>query len=498
MVGLRFDRRRALATGIALSGAGVGVLVLSYPIERLLTEYGWRGTALIISGIFLNCCVFAAMIFPKKTSGKQEDPSVIAKDNFDRKDEHLVFPYRTRHGDNKRDQCAGNPLLHGSFPIIYIHTTPTRAEDDTKGIEFRQQTKSAVIVSSQNPKIWCSEPLLSFNPTEKLRSVDTQLDEQRDAKRIPQGTEGKLTLWLRRHLYLSTNVSFHMLLFVMCLYTGMFQVIMYLPDLAVSRGLSRPEAALLLSAFGVTNVIGRILVGALSNLRRVDSTVLYAAGLLLLALNTTVLPHCSSLPHFVTASIVFGLCCASCISLRTVVIADVMSSDLLVDAFGVICVAQGVCYMVLPSLCGRLYQSSGGFVGPLYLIAAMCDATLAKTIEDRKRVVKKRSKTLNVMDIGQETEVETNGMNCVASEKESVSMELRVQKVPSQTVSSGLSSSRDFMFDHGRFHFYIDLENYDPLKTIVYCVGEAPLDLGYFCHVPTRPILSDPNEVTLS
>lgn len=64
VVGLYFSRRRALATGIAMSGSGVGTFVYAYLCEALLNEFSWRGTVLIMAGIILNCVVCAALFRP--------------------------------------------------------------------------------------------------------------------------------------------------------------------------------------------------------------------------------------------------------------------------------------------------------------------------------------------------------------------------------------------------------------------------------------------------
>jgi len=64
IVGVRFERRRALATGVAVCGTGVGTVALAPLVEHLLRLYGWRGTLLIEAGLLLNCCVCAGLYRP--------------------------------------------------------------------------------------------------------------------------------------------------------------------------------------------------------------------------------------------------------------------------------------------------------------------------------------------------------------------------------------------------------------------------------------------------
>ena len=54
IVSFYFGQRRALATGIAVCGSGMGVLVFSPVARFLLDTYGWRGGNLILAGFVLN------------------------------------------------------------------------------------------------------------------------------------------------------------------------------------------------------------------------------------------------------------------------------------------------------------------------------------------------------------------------------------------------------------------------------------------------------------
>ena len=64
VVGLYFTRKRAVATGIATSGSGLGTFAYAYICDNLLKEYHWRGTVLILAGLVLNCAVCGALFRP--------------------------------------------------------------------------------------------------------------------------------------------------------------------------------------------------------------------------------------------------------------------------------------------------------------------------------------------------------------------------------------------------------------------------------------------------
>ncbi|XP_032872822.1 monocarboxylate transporter 13-like [Amblyraja radiata] len=64
MISRYFDKRRALATGLAFTGVGIASFFFS-PLFRLLIDaYTWRGALRVLSAILLNLCVCAALLRP--------------------------------------------------------------------------------------------------------------------------------------------------------------------------------------------------------------------------------------------------------------------------------------------------------------------------------------------------------------------------------------------------------------------------------------------------
>jgi hypothetical protein len=59
-----FEKKRSLATGIAVCGSGLGTFLFAPLTEYLIVEYGWRGAMLIIAGFVLNCAILGALFRP--------------------------------------------------------------------------------------------------------------------------------------------------------------------------------------------------------------------------------------------------------------------------------------------------------------------------------------------------------------------------------------------------------------------------------------------------
>lgn len=76
VVGLYFNRKRAIATGIAMSGSGLGTFAYAYLTNYLIMTYDWRGTILILSGILLNgvvCGLLFRPLLPSKLNGSRSE-----------------------------------------------------------------------------------------------------------------------------------------------------------------------------------------------------------------------------------------------------------------------------------------------------------------------------------------------------------------------------------------------------------------------------------------
>ncbi|KAI8421593.1 hypothetical protein MSG28_009610 [Choristoneura fumiferana] len=65
-VGFYFERWRALATGLALCGSGVGTFVFAPLTQKLIDSFGWRLTIVILAGFVLLCVIFGALFRPIK------------------------------------------------------------------------------------------------------------------------------------------------------------------------------------------------------------------------------------------------------------------------------------------------------------------------------------------------------------------------------------------------------------------------------------------------
>ena len=67
-----FEKRRGLATGLAVTGSGIGAFVYPVFLEFLLSTYSWRGTMFLLGGLSLHIIAAGALFFPIKENSRKE------------------------------------------------------------------------------------------------------------------------------------------------------------------------------------------------------------------------------------------------------------------------------------------------------------------------------------------------------------------------------------------------------------------------------------------
>ncbi|XP_018573059.1 monocarboxylate transporter 7 isoform X1 [Anoplophora glabripennis] len=82
-IGFYFERWRALATGIAVCGSGIGTFLFAPLSEALITNLGWRSALLCQGALVLSCIIYGALFRPlkptkvKELDDKEEKPELI-------------------------------------------------------------------------------------------------------------------------------------------------------------------------------------------------------------------------------------------------------------------------------------------------------------------------------------------------------------------------------------------------------------------------------------
>ncbi|CAG2225615.1 SLC16A14 [Mytilus edulis] len=387
-VGLYFTQRRAIATGIAMSGSGLGVIVYPYLTQLLLDMYDWRNTLLIIAALCLNAVVCGALFRP------------LTRRNIDSSACKCLEENSVSDSDERRSMLSFRCKNEDSF-------SPTKIYNSTSGIgeELKSFLNTNINDNIDKRQFFSEQHLNSIKPTDvgkteyhfflspRLRSdvfysgsvnflpsYDCKFkngleDETEKAK------ENKDSLFLSC-IQMFRQLRFTLLLCCMVMWTSQSITMTYIPDMVVSKGIPRYHAAMLISIIGVTNTVVRILAGFTVDFFHVRSIHLYLGALCLGAITNIALPWCDSFPLLATCAVGFGICMGTVVCLRTILIADILGIDQLTVAFGIIAFFQGFTFIIDPPLAGFIYDMTGSYVYPFlmtgcfYIIGAIMCAIL--------------------------------------------------------------------------------------------------------------------------
>uniref|UniRef100_A0A1A8F588 Solute carrier family 16, member 5 (Monocarboxylic acid transporter 6) n=2 Tax=Nothobranchius korthausae TaxID=1143690 RepID=A0A1A8F588_9TELE len=87
ILGHYFVRRRAFANAMSSTGTALGLCILPFLGNYLHTQFGWRGSFLILGAVLLNCCVCGAVMRPLQPSRHRGPPLMDHKPPSDQEDE---------------------------------------------------------------------------------------------------------------------------------------------------------------------------------------------------------------------------------------------------------------------------------------------------------------------------------------------------------------------------------------------------------------------------
>jgi len=151
---------------------------------------------------------------------------------------------------------------------------------------------------------------------------------------------------------------------------GFYTPFVYLPNMASQfDNISPDEAAVLISVIGVSNTVGRVLSGWLSDFPWVNSLVVTNIAIILSAVSVFLFPFCTSYGAFVTMALLFGFFVAAYISLSSIVLVDLLGLDNLTSAFGLLTLFRGSSSMIGPPINGMIFEATQTYSFSFYVSA---------------------------------------------------------------------------------------------------------------------------------
>jgi MFS family permease len=143
---------------------------------------------------------------------------------------------------------------------------------------------------------------------------------------------------------------------------------MYIVDRAALQGISPDRGAYLLSVIGITNTVGRVFCGWISDRPQVDALLINNLALVVGGTVTLLSPFLFN--TFVSLSVygaIFGFSIACFAALRSVITVNLLGLERLTNAFGLLLLPQGIATIVGAPFAGWLFDVTGSYDASFYV-----------------------------------------------------------------------------------------------------------------------------------
>ena len=363
IIGSYFEKRRALANGMAFAAGSAGTFVSPPLIKYLLDSYGLDGTFYILGGIVFHVSV-AGMLFRtpefyvprylmrqkllrlKATAIESQTDKVvdIAEDiEMGAVTEEIPsssdLPVSAMCRSCERGECDST----GTADVaITVDSTSTQ-----RGEEYKMCTMSTTKSVHEN---WTSEEVVvPVSDSITIYVINTSTDDgatnecdsecdtiaTNDIETSPDGCSESS----EKDTY-DWNVLKHPLLYIYILSLSLSDssfnnAFMMMPPHAGDIGISKFKAVFLVSVLGITDGISRLLTGCFADLNMIDKKHIYRASIALCGLLFFVFPLVKQYLHLAVVCGFCGLFSGSFVVLAPVLLAEELGSVNIPVTYGV-------------------------------------------------------------------------------------------------------------------------------------------------------------------
>ncbi|KAF5273450.1 hypothetical protein FQA39_LY07467 [Lamprigera yunnana] len=296
--------------------------------------------------------------------------------------------------DGKNEKAT--PLLEhedGLKPIILTGRRHTISERRTKAVgEDGTKKKASVIGTDINRPLYrddiffsaslnrlpqyTSQCSLAYNLSVTRPPTKHEIEEEtgKECRICPESIRRPLATML--DISLLKSVSFLILaLSGLLTMLGFFVPFVYLKDRAVLNGIESSQAVWLISTIGITNTIGRVVSGMFTSLPQVNVLLVNNIALTIGGISTILSGVSMSSEYQFAYTVVFGLSMACFVSLRPIMVVELVGLERLTNAFGLILLFQGIAACAGAPMAGAFFNATGSYNASFYLSGSLIVAS---------------------------------------------------------------------------------------------------------------------------
>ncbi|CAF5015300.1 unnamed protein product, partial [Rotaria sp. Silwood1] len=415
-VGYYFEKKRSLAMGIAVSGSGFGTLIfppLMHWVINALFRRKYKPALLVESGIILTCVIFGALMRPiQREKAKQRREKIKARKQAKRQ-AASVTQNRTDTEQQQQaplltDQQLGdstcgeetNPTVSASNnvdqqkPSVALQSKsgdPTQSNDENNE-ESEHRAPHASSAAIRKDAIYQGSleniPLYKDNIEEYHRKIIVlpEVTDQAASNTTAAATTNIDNVKVKgffgelkgevgiKFLADSAFLLFTISNFLTSL--GFNVPYNFAHDLAKDVHVVEHQREYVIMSIGLSNAIGRIIIGYVGDRKKINRLYLYNSTLILAGIATIFAPYCRSnmIPHIIYASI-FGFFSGGYVGLTSVIITDLVGINNLSSAVGIVFLFQGIAVAIGTPIAGimrdRFAKHTRPFLWPYFTFGSL-------------------------------------------------------------------------------------------------------------------------------
>ncbi|XP_021002705.2 monocarboxylate transporter 12 [Parasteatoda tepidariorum] len=372
-----FEKHRATASGIALSGACIGSLAFPIMIEAILDTYGLSGGFLMIAGVVMHVLPPALLL---KSPPWVQNPEKYAKQLAATKTQQSATSMESVYTTDSVVVIDGKGKERGSHPISDINNQENNSYGSSK-LTFTQKGQpgkgSEVICNwysiKESPTLKKAHQMdLAVNTSsEKVHTISEKVEDAAPSKlkSIKQeDNQQSLMNGVRSFAKLYTNPLY--ILISVCLTTYIILIIpvfTVIVDYSIDKGIPEKQGKYLINGLAIGELVGRLGFGWVTDRGIMTIPAFMTLTLVLQGVFTIFFPLTTSLYTFMAVLMMFGMASGSMLVLFPVLVlkyVDINSQAVAMACDGFIAGLLSFCF---PLLIGHFRDTVGSYDGMFFL-----------------------------------------------------------------------------------------------------------------------------------
>lgn len=380
-----FNKRRNLATGLSSAITGLGPVFVPILVSFLISSYGVRGTALILSALILHCLTGALLLHPVKWHYRKVEERTIEKEL------ELLNPPSSEtktvkqeiDDEDEEDEGYDVNLVHGLEKVV-IPSKKMENFDKARGSIF--VSKISLYEKAPDSTWWRKEsnvglPQYTSQCSTRLKKKPKKDDSHQWMSKIVKLFDldllkdpGYRTIWF------GISIAF----------TGELNFALMTPMILGDAGWNVEETAKFMSSLAFADILMRFISPFIGDAVKLPAKQMYMISLVFLVLTRGSIIFVNGWTQTLIACIFIGLAKGFRTVYMGLVIPSYVPLEKLASATGLQTVLNGLFLVTAGPILGLIRDKSGSYTACIYFINSLSLTTIILwTIEmilDRRKL----------------------------------------------------------------------------------------------------------------